>query len=456
MTTQEEMEKPAEMQPAARVRNPLHAIAWWQHDIRHMMSARVRETRLGFRKTWYLGALTLGCFTIQIATGLLLMLYYHPSIPQAYADMKDLEFVVSSGGMLRSLHRWSAHAMVFLVFVHMAKVFYRRAYQAPRELNWMVGVSLLLTALMLSYTGYLLPWDQLSYWGTTVGASIMSSVPFFGAKLRFYLLGGHTVNANALLRFYVLHTMVFPLVIISLVSVHFWRLHKDGGMFELDEAGKPIIPHDVPEQDNPLLGAENEKTLSYRELLFREIIAIEALAVVLFSVALIWKAPLEELASPLHTPNPAKAPWYFTGLQELLHYFPPFVAGIILPALIVSGLFVIPFVPFFDIVTTADMCSWVRGKSARTITIASILIVLSALLIRIHAWDAMLPLWIIVAILCLTSRAVGPQNRFGNWVRSRSLSFWIMTLFLMEAVVLTSVGTLFRGPSWSWIWPWRG
>ena len=450
------MERSADMPHATHIRNPVQAIAWWQHDFRRMLSARVRDAQLGFRNTWYLGALTLGTFTIQVSTGLLLMLYYHPSIPQGYADMKDLEFVVSSGVMLRSLHRWSAHAMVFLVFMHMAKVFYRRAYQPPRELNWVVGVSLLLATLLLSYTGYLLPWDQLSYWGTTVGASIISSMPFVGARLRFYLLGGHTVNANALLRFYVLHTMIFPLVVIMLIAVHLWRLHKDGGMYEPDEQGKPILPDHIPAEDYLFRGVENEKTLSYRELLFREIIGIEALAVVLLSMALIWKAPLDELANPLHTPNPAKAPWYFTGLQELLHYFPPFVAGIILPVLIVSGLFIIPFVPFFDDVSTADLCRWARDKSGRTITIAIVMLVLSALLIRIHAWDALLPLWIVVTLLCLAGRTADQQKGFRNWVRSRSLSFWIMTLFLMEAVILTSVGTFFRGPSWTWVWPWRG
>ena len=165
-----------------------------------MSAARVRESQLGFRVTWYLGALTLGTFAIQVITGMLLMLYYHPSIPQAYADMKDLQFVVSTGVLLRNLHRWSAHTMVFLVFVHMAKVFYRRAYRPPRELNWVVGVCLCLLTLLLSYTGYLLPWDQLSYWGTTVGSNIMSSIPLVGDWLRFTLLGGHTVNANALLR----------------------------------------------------------------------------------------------------------------------------------------------------------------------------------------------------------------------------------------------------------------
>ena len=217
----------------SQIRNPLVPLRRWAEELKEAMSARVREPQLGFRLTWYLGALTLGCFTIQIVTGIVLMLYYHPSIPQAYLDMKDLQFVVFSGVLLRNLHRWSAHAMVFLVFVHMAKVFYRGAYRPPRELNWIVGVCLLLLTLLLSYTGYLLPWDQLSYWGTTVGSNIMSSIPIIGDKLRFILLGGNSVNANALIRFYVLHTVILPLTVIGLIVVHLWRLHKDGGMYSV-------------------------------------------------------------------------------------------------------------------------------------------------------------------------------------------------------------------------------
>jgi cytochrome b6 len=228
------MDKPMQTEHDSTVRNPLVAVVRWAAEFKQMFMERVREPQLGFRATWYLGALTLGTFTIQLTTGLLLMLYYHPSTPQAYADMKDLQFVVSSGVFLRNLHRWSAHAMVFLVFAHMARKFYKGAFRPPRELNWVVGVILLMLTLLLSYTGYLLPWDQLSYWGVTVGSNIMSSTPFIGEKLRFVLLGGNTVNANALLRFYVLHAVILPLFVILLISVHMWRLHKDGGMFHPD------------------------------------------------------------------------------------------------------------------------------------------------------------------------------------------------------------------------------
>src|ERR1019366_4870733 len=135
------------------------SLAVQQNVFLHLASVKVRRRALDFSVTWYLGTLSLGCFMILVATGILLMLYYHPSVPQAYADMKDLRFVVSAGVFLRNLHRWSAHAMVLLVFAHMCKVFYRGAYRPPREFNWVVGVVLLLLTLFLSYTGYLLPWD---------------------------------------------------------------------------------------------------------------------------------------------------------------------------------------------------------------------------------------------------------------------------------------------------------
>jgi quinol-cytochrome oxidoreductase complex cytochrome b subunit len=222
-------------QGASRLHNVL---AIQQNIFLHLFSAKTRRRSLDLGVTWYLGTLTFGCFAILFITGILLMLYYHPSVPQAYADMKDLQFVVSSGVFLRNLHRWSAHAMVFLVFAHMFRVFYRGAYRPPREFNWVIGVLLLLLTLLLSYTGYLLPWDQLSYWAVTVGSNIASAVPVFGAKIRFLMLGGHVVNANALLRFYVLHCMILPLAAIVLIAIHFWRIRKDGGLYTGEPAAR--------------------------------------------------------------------------------------------------------------------------------------------------------------------------------------------------------------------------
>jgi len=210
----------------------LHRSLVIQQDVfLHLFPTKVRRRVLNIGVTWYLGTLTFGTFVILVSTGVLLMLYYHPSVPQAYSDTKDLQFVVTSGLFLRNLHRWSAHAMVFLVFAHMFRVFYRGAYRPPREFNWIIGVILLLITLLLSYTGYLLPWDQLAFWAITVGSNIASAVPVVGNKIHFLLLGGHLVNANALLRFYVLHCMILPLAAIFFIAIHFWRIRKDGGLY---------------------------------------------------------------------------------------------------------------------------------------------------------------------------------------------------------------------------------
>lgn len=196
----------------------------------HLLPVKVREKSLRVRATYYLGSVSFLLFGLLTVTGLLLMFYYHPAVPQAYRDMKDLRFIVSDGVLLRNLHRLAAHLMVILVFWHMFHVFYRGGYKPPHEFNWVVGVVLLLLTLLLSYTGYLLPWDQLAFWAITVGTNIISAMPILGRPVRFLLLGGHLVGENALLRFYVLHCVILPLAAVLFIAVHFWRVHKDGGL----------------------------------------------------------------------------------------------------------------------------------------------------------------------------------------------------------------------------------
>lgn len=196
----------------------------------HIHPVKVKKHGLKMSYTFCLGGISAALFIILSITGILLMLYYHPSIPQAYNDMKDLEFVVSSGVFLRNLHRIAAHLMVVSVFLHMLRVFYTGSYKPPREFNWVVGVLLFVLTLFLSFTGYLLPWDQLSYWAITVGTTIASYFPFIGKAIRFLLLGGNIVGENALLRFYVLHCVILPVFIMALMAIHFWRIRKDGGI----------------------------------------------------------------------------------------------------------------------------------------------------------------------------------------------------------------------------------
>ena len=193
----------------------------------HIHPVKVRERSVRFVTTFYLGGLVIGLFFILTVSGILLMFYYRPAVSHAYHDIKDLGFVVSSGLFFRNVHRWSAHLMVLLVFLHMLRVFYAGAYKPPKQFNWVVGVVLLLLTLLLSYTGYLLPWDQLAFWGVSVGTNMLRAVPFVGEELRFLLLGGNLVGENALLRFYVLHVAILPAAAAMLIGVHIWRVRKD-------------------------------------------------------------------------------------------------------------------------------------------------------------------------------------------------------------------------------------
>jgi cytochrome b6 len=197
----------------------------------HIHPVKVRERAIRFSYTFYLGMITFFLFVSLVVTGVLLMLYYQPAIPNAYNNMKDLQYVVSNGIFLRNMHRWAAHLMVITVFLHMLRVFYKGAYRQPREFNWVIGVFLFLLTLLLSYTGYLLPYDQLSYWAVTVGANIVKYVPVVGKSIRFLLLGGNEIGEYTLVRFYVLHCVILPLMMTSLIGLHFWRIRKDGGLY---------------------------------------------------------------------------------------------------------------------------------------------------------------------------------------------------------------------------------
>jgi len=177
-----------------------------------------------------MGGLSFFLFLVLTLTGTLLMFYYHPSTDLAYTDIKDLETVVVFGQILRNMHRWAAHGMVITVFLHMIRVFYTGSYKPPREFNWVVGTLLFVLTLLLSYTGYLLPWDQLSFWAVTVGYNIAQAAPIIGNEFAFVLFGGYQLGANALLRFYVLHVVALPLTAGFLIAIHFWRIRKDGGI----------------------------------------------------------------------------------------------------------------------------------------------------------------------------------------------------------------------------------
>ncbi len=196
----------------------------------HLHPTRIHKTHVKITHTYCLGGLSFFMFLGLTVTGVMLMFYYVPSVDRAYSDVAALETNVRFGILIRNLHRWMAHAMVITVLLHMMRVFYMGAYKPPREFNWVVGVILLVLTLLLSFTGYLLPWDQLALWAITVGTNIAGSAPVLGGQTRFVLIGGFEVGPNALIRFYTLHVIGLPLLAAIFMSVHFWRIRRDGGL----------------------------------------------------------------------------------------------------------------------------------------------------------------------------------------------------------------------------------
>jgi quinol-cytochrome oxidoreductase complex cytochrome b subunit len=376
-------------------------------------------------KPWYtmgLGVMALSLFVVLTATGLFLMFYYVPSVEQAHNRMLDLSGTVAFGTLLRNMHRWAAHGMVAVVFLHLLRVFYTGSYRAPREFNWVVGVLLFLLTLGASFTGYLLPWDQLAYWAITVGTSIASYAPLVGEQVRFLLLGDRVVGQEALIRFYVLHVAVIPLAISVLVAVHFWRIRKDGGLSRPEGLDTPEAQTQFPEAVEgkleglaPLAKTARTKTFgvlgmvrgpfnkvgntpdntvySWPHLFVAELFCFALVVLVVLVAALLVQAPLEAPADPTHPPNPSKAPWYFLGLQEMVSYS-AFWGGVGIPTLFVLALLLLPY---FD-----------RGRRGT-----------------------------------------------GIWFsRHRILATTLFTLVVLVNLVLIVIGTFFRGPNWALVVPW--
>lgn len=213
----------------------------------------------------------------------------------------------------------------------------------------------------------------------------------------------------------------------------------------------PVRVAFVTRRTSPQVKAESDEyVMTWPEGIFRVAVACEALAIVLVALSLLWDAPLEGLADPMQTPNPAKAPWYFLGLQELLHYFPPVVAGVLIPTLVVIALVVIPY---FNVNVEGEGL-WVRERGKRLRIFAVVALALVLLLLAFEVYVVLATTVVIGAAMLFAARDSSQAGRFHRWLAPRPLSFWIMSWFLATAALLTAIGTFFRGPGWAWVWPW--
>jgi quinol-cytochrome oxidoreductase complex cytochrome b subunit len=382
----------------------------------HIHPVKVHKNSLRPAYTFGLGLISFFLFVLLVVTGILLMFYYVPSTTQAYDRMLDLRGSVAFGTLLRNMHRWSAHGMVAVVFMHLCRVFLTGSYKKPREFNWVVGVVLFLLTLFMSFTGYLLPWDQLAFWAITVGTAIAGYAPVVGKDIQFLLMGGTSVGQEALLRFYVLHVAVLPTILTLMIGIHFWRIRKDGGLsrpedadpkpsLEPMETGGTLKPSVLePKKTYGLQGlvrgpltkvgqVPDNTVFSWPNLFLAELFTFVITLSAILVLSLLFNAPLEEPVNALHPPNPAKAPWYFLGLQEMVSYS-AFWGGIGVPTIFVLLLLGAPYL----------------DRSPKGV---------------------------------------------GKWFsRERLLANTIFITFVVANIIFVIIGTFFRGANWSFVTPW--
>ncbi len=458
----------------------------------HIHSVRIHVRSLAPALTLGLGLIAAASFVLLCVTGVLLMVYYKPSTTLAYDSIKDLHFVVFTGRFIRNIHRWSAHVMVVAVFLHMARVFYTASYKKPREFNWLVGLGLLVLTLALSFTGYLLPYDQLAYWAITIGSNIANSpreltdaigiTKWFdpGGFQRRMLLGANYVGEDALIRFYVLHVFVLPLLLMMLLSVHFWRVRKDGGLAKPEEApggpaewgGKmrtvfePLATKTyglmalVKGKRPPVNRGPENTVMSWPNLFWAELAVFMLTTALCLILAFYLDAPLKELANPSVPENPAKAPWYFLGLQELVSYS-AFMGGLLIPAIAWIGLALIPFLDR----RPGGEGLWFGTPGERRVGWQSLLFGLAAAVgmlaftVRFGWLRNWFPhirqLWIIavnpgsILVLLYAGWSLMVLKR-RNSVRLAAVA--LFTCFLVGFTVLTYFATVHRGPNWRFYW----
>jgi cytochrome b-561 len=396
----------------------------------HAFPAKVSKASMAWSYSFWLGTISAALFFLLILSGLPLLFLYVPSVERAYQSVKDIEFVITFGSWIRAVHRIAAHGMVIAVFLHLVRVFLTGAYKngvgrgQHREWNWVLGVVMLLLTLFLSFTGYLLPWDQLAFWAVTVGTNIASSIPGIGPSVRELLIGGRTIEQATLIRFYVLHVVILPLGVGVLFAYHMWRVRKDGGLARAEqeallERPQPTAP--VPTKTYTLLGVARGQAPVIRaqaleapdttvnavpDLVRRTAIATLGTIAIVGILAVFIASPLEEPANALVTPNPAKAPWYFLWLQEIVTDTTirigsftlngAFVGGVVLPGLLIG---LLTFWPWLD-------------RSTHLAT--------------------------------------------GVWLpRARARQNVVFLLVVLGILALTFVGMALRGPYWNLYWPWE-
>lgn len=461
----------------------------------HIHSTRIHRYTLKKTFTFGLGVIAAASFIILTVTGIMLMLYYKPSVELAYDSIKDIQNIVPSGRFIRNAHRWATNVMIISVFLHMMRVFYTAAYKELRSFNWLIGMALFVLTLGLSFTGYLLPWDQLAYWAVTICSNIAASpreltdifgiTPFFdpGGLMKVLLLGSEEIGQEALTRLSWLHCIVLPFLMVMILSVHVWRVRKDGGLARPDNIKEEELKG-IPEEEmaqnvfenapqktyglmclvkgkSPAVGRGPENTISSWPSLFIAEFSLFMLTLAIVGVlAYFFNAPLKEIANAAVPENPAKAPWYFLGLQELVSYS-AFMGGVGIPTIALLGLALIPYLDR----EKQTLGRWFDNRTGRQVTLnslfytAGVTIALLAFTVKfgwLRNWFPDISQIFIIFInpgtVLVTFFVVWSFRCLYRYDSTRISAMALFTCFIVSFIILTYFATFHRGPNWDFYW----
>lgn len=416
----------------------------------HFRPTRVPARTLSFTLSWGLGGMAAMLVAAQIASGVMLTFVYEPLPTGAYGSILSTINEVPFGRLIRNIHHWGANLLVFIIFLHILRVFFTGAFHPPRQFNWVVGWLMLSVVLFANFTGYLLPWDQLAFWAITVSTGMLEYIPWVGIKLQRLILGGEELGPATLRLFYALHTSVVPPVLAACLAFHFWRVRKAGGLVI------PRAPGELPPQ-------KLTRVSTVPNLLLRELTVAAVLCAILLLTAVFFNAPLGDPANPGLSPNPTRAPWYFGGFQELLIHFHPTVAVCVIPLGMAASIMLLPYLRYDADTSGVWFCSRDGRRTILITAVPALFLTLSLLLLN-HASDnfgngiSRLPLFISSGLIPISVGLIFLAGVYlmlkkGLRVGRNEIVQGVFIFFVTTFALLTIVNLGFRGKGMQLIWP---
>jgi quinol-cytochrome oxidoreductase complex cytochrome b subunit len=424
--------------------------AAYENLVLHIHPRKVPVEALRFTLTWGLGGMCVVLYLLLVMSGVLLLFVYEPFPERAYQSVLTLQNQVMFGQLIRNIHYWSANFLIVGSFLHLLRVFFTGAFHSVRQFNWVMGIFLFTGIIFSNFTGYLLPWDQLAYWAVTISTGMTEYIPMIGGWVQAMLQGGDETGSATLLIFFTLHATVLPGTLLILMLYHFWRVRKAGGIV------MPYTPEDAPHATPPMAD-------SIPNLVLREGVVALVLVAVIMTVSVLFDAPLGDMANPGLSPNPAKAPWYFMGFQELLLHFHPAFAVFFIPTTLFLMFIMLPYLRY----DSAHSGTWFFSKAGKKAGIAATstamilvpsAIILNEYIIDLPGWfptlppevsDGLFPTAFVVCAIAIFNWAIKKRIASVNNETVQAL----FTLAVVSFILLTMAGIWFRGEGMGLVWP---